>query len=325
MRANEAKGSVARGIDPTTEKAKRDSIPTLAEFSLQFLQWSRQHKRSWRDDESRFKVELLPRFGNRVLDAISPRDILLLHAEVQARSSNSNANRYLALMKRMYTLATEWEILEYNPARVIKKVQENLPRERVLTSKEIPRFLRALDALENRSIAAGLRLLLYTGLRKSEVFLLEWRHVNREKGTLYLAQTKSGKPRLVFLNSLAWQVIEARWEQKGAADRYVFPGRRPGKHVVEVRVSFKLACAMAEITGVCVHTLRHTFASICVSSGVPLYDVQKLLGHASSQTTQRYAHLEDACQRQATETFATKIAGLFTESVDGSGAQAASA
>jgi site-specific recombinase XerD len=45
------------------------------------------------------------------------------------------------------------------------------------------------------------------------------------------------------------------------------------------------------------HDLRHTFASIAVQNGASLYEVQKLLGHASSQMTQRYAHLADDSQK----------------------------
>ena len=64
---------------------------------------------------------------------------------------------------------------------------------------------------------------------------------------------------------------------------------------------------MKRIEGFRVHDLRHTFASIAVNSGSSLYEVQKLLGHHSSQMTQRYAHLGDKELRAATAGVALQI------------------
>ncbi len=311
-RVHEAKAAIARGIDPAAERAKRDATPVFSDFAVDYLEWARAHKGTWRDDDSKLRKELLPRFGRAALDAISPREIQQMHVQIQSRSSNSNANRYLALLKRMFSLACEWEIIKRNPARAVKKVKENSPRDRVLSTEEIRQFLSALERLENKSVAAGLRFLLYTGLRKNEAFRLEWKYVDRERGTVYLSHTKSGKPRLVLLNTLARAVIEERWAARVGDHPFVFPGRRQGQAVNCPKVSFVAACENAAIKGVCIHTLRHTFASVCVSTGVPLYDVQKLLGHASSQMTQRYAHLEDASVRRATEVYADRITAMLT-------------
>jgi len=55
------------------------------------------------------------------------------------------------------------------------------------------------------------------------------------------------------------------------------------------------------------YDLRHTFASRCVSNGESLHVVDKLLGHSGAQTTQRYAHVDDAATRKTTENFAANI------------------
>jgi integrase len=67
-------------------------------------------------------------------------------------------------------------------------------------------------------------------------------------------------------------------------------------------------CKQANIEGVRIHDLRHTYASHRVSSGMSLPMVGRLLGHTQPQTTARYAHLADDPLRQATDRVASIVA-----------------
>jgi integrase len=111
----------------------------------------------------------------------------------------------------------------------------------------------------------------------------------------------------VQLNSLARAVVEEMWAARVGEHPYVFPGRRGGQPMVNPTKPFAAACKAAGIEGATLHTLRHTFASLCVSSGATLYDVQRLLGHASPTTTTRYAHLQADAARRAAESVAERI------------------
>ena len=66
---------------------------------------------------------------------------------------------------------------------------------------------------------------------------------------------------------------------------------------------------MAGFENLRIHDLRHSFASIAISGGASLYEVQQLLGHASNRMTQRYAHLESGAVRRAAECVARQICG----------------
>lgn len=313
QRCHEAKAQLARDIDPASERETKLGIPTFADFAKDYLVWAKQHKRSWRDDESRINLELVPRFGKRTLDAITPRDIQQMHSQIRERTSNSTGNRYLGLLGRIYSLASEWQVYDKNPAHRVKKVAENPARERFLSREEIARLVAALDASPSRSAADALKFLLYTGLRKSEALQLEWSRVNPEDGTLFLAHTKNGKPRSVVLNTPARAVIEARWAAREDNHPYVFPGRIQGQPINNPQKAFEEACAAANIEGVVIHSLRHTFASLAVNSGVSLYEVSKLLGHATTQTTTRYAHHEHAVLLKASEQAALQLSKTGTE------------
>ena len=71
-------------------------------------------------------------------------------------------------------------------------------------------------------------------------------------------------------------------------------------------------CKLAGLEKVRLHDLRHSYASSLVSKGVSLHIVGRLLGHTQPQTTARYAHLDDAALREATEQF-SRSAGLTQE------------
>jgi len=313
QKCHEAKATLAHDRDPAAEREERLGIPTFAAYAVDYLAWAKQHKRSWRDDESRINLELTPRFGKLTLDAITPRDIQRMHAEIRERTSNSTANRYLGLMGRMYSLANEWQVYDKNPAHRVKKVPENAPRERFLSREEIGRLLEALDASPSRAAADALKFLILTGLRKNEALQLEWRRVNLADGTVYLAQTKSGKPRTVVLNTPARELLQQRWEAREEEHPYVFPGRLKGQPVNNPQKVFEDACTRAKIKGACIHTLRHSFASLAINAGATLYDVSKLLGHSTTQTTTRYAHHERGALLRASEQAASQLARTGTE------------
>ncbi len=313
QRCHEAKASLARDVDPAIEREERLGIPTFAAYSVDYLAWAKQHKRSWNDDESRLNLELLPRFGKLTLDAITPRDIQRMHAEIRERTTNSTANRYLGLMGRMYSLANEWQVYDKNPAHRVKKVAENPARERFLSREELGRLLEALDASASRAAADALKFLVLTGLRKSEALQLAWKHANLAEGTVYLAQTKSGKPRTVVLNTPAKELLQQRWDARKDDHPFVFPGRLKGHPVNNPQKVFDDACARAAIDGACIHTLRHSFASLAINAGATLFDVSRLLGHSTTQTTTRYAHHERGALLRASEQAASHLTGIGTE------------
>jgi hypothetical protein len=68
--ANKYRGMVNRNIDPLAERDKSVDVPTLREFSKTYMEWARSHKRSWKDDECRLNTEILPMFGEKVLNSI---------------------------------------------------------------------------------------------------------------------------------------------------------------------------------------------------------------------------------------------------------------
>lgn len=309
QRVNEQKALLARDKDPAVERGKVRADLTFAEFAEQhYLPHARAHKATWDDDKNQIERRLNPVLGRLRLQAITPRDVAQVHAREKERTTASTANHLLTTLRRMLNLAVKWGLLEKNPAADQEKFKEGPLRERYLSREELPRFLRALDEEDDRLSVAALRMLLFTGCRREEVLSLKWEQVRMDEGRLFLPKTKNGRSRTVHLNAKAKEVLQDLQERRGQEERtsgseYVFPSRKGTRkgYIYDLRKPFEKACAVAGVENFRVHDLRHTFASMAVSSGADLYAVQRLLGHQDIAMTQRYAHLAADDLKRATE------------------------
>ena len=309
QRVAENKSLLAKDKDPAEDRVRAKGDLTFAEFAEQrYLPHAKDHKKTWDDDVWKVEKILNPALGKLRLSCITQRDISQLHGKEKARTSATSANHVLSTLKRMLNLAVKWELIEKNPAGGQEKFKEPPQRERYLSEEEIPRFLRALEGDEDRLSVAAIRLLLFTGCRRSEVVSLKWDQVKIGEGRFLLRDTKNGRSRSVHLNAKGKEVLEELAERRDLEARtreseYVFPSRQGTRkgHLFDLRKPFQKACEEAGIENFRTHDLRHTFASVAVRSGASLFDVQKLLGHQDIAMTQRYAHLSDAGLKRATE------------------------
>lgn len=142
--------------------------------------------------------------------------------------------------------------------------------------------------------------------------------MNQTERRTTLHETKNGKSRSVILNDMALDVLKVLDTEREMPKRlwesdYLFPSRGQSEkpHMQDVRKTFEKACDRAEITGLRIHDLRHSFATFAIQGGASLYDVQKLLGHSDISMTQRYAHMIDESLQRATNNMAKVINGVM--------------
>lgn len=315
LRVGEQRALLSRDLDPGDERAQKRNDLTFAEYAKEFyIPHATMHKKTWQDDVWKVERRLNPLLGHLRLSSITARDLTAFHSKEKERTSSTTANHHLSLLKRMLNLAVKWGLLEKSPAAGLDKFKEPPHRERYLTKEELPRFLNALDEQEDRLSVAAIQLLLYTGCRRNEVLSMTWDQVLLDEGRIFLPMTKNGRSRSVHLNSKSREVLMALASRKDEERRthssnYVFPSRagtRKG-YIFDLRKPFEAACAKAQIDGLRIHDLRHSFATIAITGGASLYDVQKLLGHADIAMTQRYAHMVDENLKRATDNMAMVI------------------
>ena len=155
---------------------------------------------------------------------------------------------------------------------------------------------------------AAIRLLILTGCRKSEISQLRWEDVDLDQQQLNLPDSKTGA-KTVRLNTAAVEILRHLERVEGSP--WVVPGEDPQKPRSSLFYLWKRIRRDAGIEDVRLHDLRHTFASLGVSSGISLPVVGKLLGHSSVAMTERYAHLADEPVREANEAIGAALAATL--------------
>jgi integrase len=166
-------------------------------------------------------------------------------------------------------------------------------------------FQRLLDAIEaDISTQAGnfMKMVLFTGMRRGELFRLRWDDVDFHKNFITIRDPKGKKDQKIPLSSTAYNLLMTH-ERPYTGSPFVFPGRN-GNQRTDIKLQINRIKKRAGLPKDFrpLHGLRHVFASMLASSGkVDMYHLQKLLTHKSSSMTQRYAHLRDESLKKAAE------------------------
>lgn len=322
-RAIQLRGKLLDGIDPLQQRIDANSEPTMNELAKDFLErYARAHKlaSSIRNDRQMLEKIILPKIGSIRVRAVTRRDVETLHHAL--KQTPYRANRVLALLSKMFSLAMEWGWRADNAAKGIPRYPEDR-RETWLTAEQVEALLEALDNYADQSAANAIRLLIVTGAREGEVLSATWDQFDLKRGiwTKPSHHTKQKKIERTPLSRSARELL--RHMNAARTSPALFPGQKGAR--VTIRRPWVQVCKAAglavteQIPGkrkkflaiwkptVRIHDLRHTLASHLVSSGESLHIVGKLLGHTLPQTTARYAHLADRALRDAANRFATDL------------------
>lgn len=306
IEAAELKKRIDLGADPLASIEAEREAPTVADLCKRYEESHLPKKRpaSQRDDRANLRNYVLPELRHRKAAEVSFSDIDGLHRKITKGGKPITANRVAALISKMFSLAIRWGWRADNPVKGIERNQEN-KRTRYLTGDELARLTVALAEHDDQQAANIVRLLLLTGARRGEVLAMRWDHLDLAAGvwTKPGATTKQKTEHRVPLSAPARQLLA---ELSGAGGEYVFPGRG-SPHRVDVKKDWAALCKAAKISGVRLHDLRHTYASVLASSGLSLPVIGALLGHSQPSTTARYAHLFDDPLRAATERVAAVV------------------
>ena len=208
-----------------------------------------------------------------------------------ARGGRGTAAQALAVLGAVMSFAVARGLRGDNPVRGVKKPPVRR-MERFLSEAETASLGEALEAEAKATNdpypAAAIRLLLLTGARRSEILGLNWAWVDYERAMIFLPDSKTGK-KPIYLNAPALEVLANLPRQAG--NPHVIAGRRDGGAFVGLDKVWRRVTRAAELRGLRLHDLRHSFASVGAAGNNSLLILGKLLGHRHAATTERYSHL----------------------------------
>ena len=314
--ATEKLASVRLGKDPAADRAASRKAATIADLIDDFDTKHVRGKLKPRSAEMYQPALRLLRnsYGSTKAEMLSRAQLTSLH--VGMKNKPIAANRALAIWSKLYTWAASQGYIPegYNPARGIRHYKEHA-RERFLTLDELIRLGSTLIEAETTGLPwmttkpylkhlapedqrrtiiepyaiAAIRLLVLTGARLREILHARWEQVDFQRGILYLPDSKTGaKP--IYLSSAAIVILQniPRLEGNG----FIIAGYEDGKPRADLKKPWKSICHAANLDGLRIHDLRHSFASFGASASLGLPVLGKLLGHKQPATTARYAHLD---------------------------------
>jgi integrase len=265
-----------------------------------------------------YKKHIKNELGHKYLNDITRFDIEKIKADmIQKDYAAATINYIIGIIKSIFNRAAAFDIFDKkNPAELVESVIKDNKRTRWLTKEEAEKLLFALknmklvdksafayeyyDKFKTSQLYEMAIISLFCGLRSKELRCLTPSDIDFNTRQIFVRDPKNKESRYVPMPLAAFNVIKQRIEN--------IPGLEPndylfrtntGQQLPEVSDQFYRIVARLGFNDnivddrqkVVFHTLRHTYASWLIQSGVPKYVVKKLLGHKKDEMTDRYAHL----------------------------------
>jgi len=271
----------------------KKSDMSFKQLTEKYLEYGKTNgKRSLRRDQFNVKA-LIDYFEYFKASQINP-----LHIEGYKRKrleegrKPGTINRELACLKHMFNLAIKWKLARENPVREVKLLKAEKYEMQILDRIEIDLLVKAAE----ERLKPILIVALNTGMRRGEVMGLRWSDIDFVNYNMHIKNTKSGKDRIVPMNSLVAGTLKKQDMSGEFVFLHLWESDRSLKNVSQ---SLRLACKKIGIEKFRFHDLRHNAATLMVQAGVDLVTVKEILGHSNIQTTMIYCHSSQELKRKA--------------------------
>lgn len=290
------------GDEPTNQEQREAARQTQETRTLERLWDEYQVSKTLKgisQDRSRFERYIRPLWGDKEPHEITALEIDRLRLRILKGKSPQTVKLTLSLLRRIVNFGVRRQLCNPLSFHLEMPKVNNLKTED-LTPEQLARLLEAVGQDANVQAANFMKLALFTGMRRGELFRLQWQDLDFERGFIHIRYPKGGQDQKIPLNEPARALLLSHPRTDSP---FVFPGRDGGRRVdinKQVNRIKKVAGLPKDFRAL--HGLRHVYASMLASSGqVDLYTLQKLLTHKSSAMTMRYAHLRDEALRRASD------------------------
>lgn len=288
------------------QQAAREEVPTLAAFSVEFVEnYAMVHNKPSEVEAKRsvLRTWLLPAFGKRKLDEIKLRDVETLKAKMlKEGKSAKRVNNTLTVLSRMLKYAEELEVIESVPR--VRFVPVPAADFDFLDFDEYRRLVVAAE--EEPLVRAAILAAGDAGLRSGEVRALKWSRLDFVSRQLTVAETfwrtklgtpKGGRIGKVPMTEALTKALKA---QRRPGFEFVFTDANGEPWTRDwADAALRRQCRRAGLREISWHKLRHTFCSHLAMQGASPKAIMELARHTSIGVTQRYMHLNPSHRSEA--------------------------
>jgi len=219
-------GRIAEGANPAEVKRAHKGEPTFAALFAEYIErHAKLRKRTWREDEQKYRDYLEQSLGRKKVSRITRSDLAAVHSAITRAGHPTVANRVKDLVSSVFGRAIAWGYLDSNPAKGIEDNPER-SRERFLQKGELPRLFAALEAEPNPNFQDYFLLALLTAARRDNVRAMRWADLDLEQCEWVIPVTKNGKPQRLPLVPEAVAILLRRKDQAKDRATFVFPASR---------------------------------------------------------------------------------------------------
>ena len=249
-------------------------------------------------DQNRFEKHIEPVLGKKEPKDILPLDVDRLRLNLLKTRAPGTVKNVLELLRRIVNFGVKKKLCPGIDFTIEMPRVNNLKTED-LTERQLNKLLETLDQSIDIQASNLMKMALFTGMRRGELFKLRWKDIDFERGFINIRDPKGGPDQKIPLNEASRNLLESHPKDSP----FIFPGRDGGqrtdihKAVNKIKKAAGLPKDFRPL-----HGLRHVYASMLASSGqVDMYILQRLLTHKSPLMTQRYSHLRDSALKQASD------------------------
>ncbi len=307
---DEAAEAAAMGQSPARQKqlakVAAAGTTTVAEFGERFFrEVVAKDRKNVTIPRRYFDKAVVPAIGVKPVRDVTTEDVRAIIWKKKEEGFDAAAGQIRGLLKRLFDYAMTAGLVSVNPVMALpmRHIHRLKSRERALSPDEIRAFLKAaFESNIRRQFKIGLQLILLTMVRKSELLLARWEHVDLEAAEWHIPvqNSKTGKPHIVYLSR---QTIAMFRELKvlAGASELVMPGRgsltKPFAHNA-INNALKVALKGQDIPAFTIHDLRRTASTLLHENGWPSDVVEKALNHTIGGVRGVYNRAEYETQRR---------------------------
>ena len=271
---------------------------TLGDLLERYVEEVTPLKRGAVSEAARIRGMLREPLTDRIVATIRNADIAALRDRRLKEVSSGTVKRELGIFSHVFEVARkEWGLGTQNPVRYVRSPPSAKPRQRRLQSadagtNEEQALLNACREARNPFLLPVVRIALETAMRQGEILRLRWEHIDLNRQTAHLPDTKNGESRTVPLSRTAVETLRA-------LPRSIHGDVFPGLTGEAIKRPFMRARRRAQLVDFRFHDLRHEATTRFFERGLNIMEVAAITGHKDLRMLQRYTHLraEDLAQK----------------------------